>query len=74
MKRNATLAAAAVALSAPVLGHHADTGLDLETVVTFHGTVTEFDWRNPHTYVTVQSAEAGSGHPCLLYTSDAADE
>jgi hypothetical protein len=59
VKRNATLAAAAVALGTPALAHHADTGLDLETVVTFHGTVTEFDWRNPHSYVSVQSAEGG---------------
>ena len=57
MKTHATLAAAVVVLSAPVSAHHADTGLDLETVVTFHGTVTEFDWRNPHSYVSVQSAD-----------------
>ncbi len=59
MKRFATLAATAAVLSAPVLGHHADTGLDLETVLTFEATVTEFDWRNPHTYVSVRRAEPG---------------
>ena len=59
MKRTATFATLGVVLSGPVLGHHADTGLDLETVVTFEGTVTEFDWRNPHTYVSVRTAEPG---------------
>ncbi len=62
MRQLVALMAVVLVPTAPVSAHHADTGLDLETVVTFHGTVTEFDWRNPHTYVTVQSAEAGSGH------------
>ena len=59
MRRVAMLTAAMVVHGSPVLGHHADTGLDLETLLTVEGTVTEFNWRNPHTYLSVQSADVG---------------
>ena len=63
MRTVITISTAILVASLPVSAHHADTGLDLETVVTFHGTVTEFDWRNPHTYVSVRSAEGGGEQP-----------
>ncbi len=46
---------AALALASPVSGHHSDAGLEMDSVVTFEGTVTEFNWRNPHVYFTVES-------------------
>jgi len=48
---------AALALASPVFGHHSDAGLDMNSVVTFEGTVTEFSWRNPHVYVAVESTD-----------------
>ena len=41
----------------PVWGHHSDAGLDMASVTTISGTVTEFAWRNPHVYIAVQTAE-----------------
>ena len=48
-------AAAVLALSSPVFGHHSDAALDMEIVVTFEGNITEFDLRNPHTYFSVET-------------------
>ncbi len=58
MSRITILAAALFVLTSPVLGHHADTGLDLESVLAIEGTVTEFNWRNPHTYLYIESTDA----------------
>lgn len=34
-------------------GHHSDAALQMDTVITLEGTVTEFSLRNPHAYVVV---------------------
>jgi len=47
----------ALLLAAPVSGHHSDSGLDLDTLVTVEGTVTDFSWRNPHVYFTVEATD-----------------
>lgn len=53
------IAAAFALLLAPVVsGHHSDAALDLETVVTLEGTVTEFSLQNPHTYFSVETTNA----------------
>ncbi len=39
----------------PVLGHHSEAPYDAESVVAFQGTVTQFSWRNPHVYITVET-------------------
>ena len=44
---------AAFAVVAPVHAHHSDVGVDMESVVAFEGTVTEFTWKNPHVYFIV---------------------
>ena len=46
----------AVAHSVPA--HHSDADIDMEGVVAFQGTVTEFHWRNPHVYVLVETIAA----------------
>jgi hypothetical protein len=51
------VAAAAIAL--PVLAHHSDAGVDMESVVAFEGTVREFTWKNPHVYVVVEVEQDG---------------
>lgn len=45
---------AAFMMASPVSGHHSDAGIAMESVIAFEGTVTEFNWRNPHVYVSVQ--------------------
>jgi hypothetical protein len=50
--------AAGIASSAS--GHHSNSIFDLESVVTLQGTVSRYEWRNPHVYVYVESRdEAG---------------
>jgi Family of unknown function (DUF6152) len=56
VKLMATVAAALV-LAMPAFGHHSDAALDMKTVTTFAGTVTEFSWRNPHAYFTVDARD-----------------
>jgi hypothetical protein len=37
--------------------HHSDAGLDLDSVVVLEGKVTEFSWKNPHIYFTMQAVD-----------------
>ena len=41
----------------PAWGHHSDAGLDMDSVVAFEGTVTEFAFRNPHVYIGVATTD-----------------
>ena len=47
----------AVATAAPVAAHHSDAGLDMQSLVTLDGTVVEYNWRNPHVYIVVDSLD-----------------
>ena len=55
--RHTTTIAACLLLASPVTGHHSDAGLDMDSVVTFEGTIAEFNWRNPHVYFTVETTD-----------------
>jgi hypothetical protein len=48
----------AVALSAPVLAHHSPAAFDRTKQVTLTGTVKEFRWQNPHTWIEVNVPDA----------------
>ena len=37
--------------SVPTIAHHGVAGYDLTKTITLHGTVTKFDWSNPHVVV-----------------------
>ena len=37
------------------LAHHSDAGLDMDSLVTIDGVVSEFAWRNPHVYIGVET-------------------
>jgi len=49
----ATIFTAASIVSMAAAGHHSDAALQMDTVITLEGTVTEFSLRNPHAYVVV---------------------
>lgn len=49
----ATLAGASLALA-----HHSFTMFDMTKKVTLEGTVTDFQWTNPHVYIEVDVASA----------------
>ena len=55
--KHLTAFVAAFVLISPVLGHHSDAGLDMESVTTIEGTVNEYFWRNPHVYFTVETTD-----------------
>lgn len=51
------LAAASCVLLAPhaLLGHHGTAGYDMSKVITVRGTVTQFEWSNPHCVIYVDA-------------------
>lgn len=54
MRRFLAFAFLALALSAaPVIAHHSAAGIDRTKSVTVNGTVKEFRWQNPHSWIDV---------------------
>jgi hypothetical protein len=49
----------AAMLAAPALAHHSFAMFDNSRSVTLHGTVTSFQWTNPHSYLEL---DADDGH------------
>jgi len=47
----------AVTVASPVSGHHGNSIFDLQSVVTLQGTVSRYEWRNPHVYIYVESRD-----------------
>lgn len=48
-------------LTSHAYSHHSDAALEMDTIVSFEGAVTEFSFRNPHAYFTVKSTQADGG-------------
>jgi Family of unknown function (DUF6152) len=54
-KMRAWIALACIALASQAMAHHNMTALfDFNDRVSLEGTLTKVDWRNPHTYLTVE--------------------
>jgi hypothetical protein len=51
------LAAGAILLSSPVFAHHSTAEYDLTTVTPIKGTVTKFEWSNPHAYIYIETKD-----------------
>ncbi len=51
----------AVAVAAPAFAHHSFAMFDASKVVTVKGTVKEFEWVNPHSWLRVMIADPSSG-------------
>jgi hypothetical protein len=51
----ASLVACLAVLCAPALAHHGVAGYDMTKTVTLHGTVTKFEWSNPHVVVYIDA-------------------
>jgi hypothetical protein len=64
---NKTLIGAAIALSlaagaaAPALAHHSFAMFDFQASKSVTGTVEQFDWTNPHTFIWLQVPEGANG-------------
>lgn len=44
----------AIGISAPALAHHSAAGIDRSKTVTLIGTVKQFGWQNPHSWMEVE--------------------
>ena len=53
--------AAAVVVTSAVSAHHSPTAFNLDSQVTIQGTVSRFDWANPHVDIYVRAATADGG-------------
>ncbi|PWU11461.1 MAG: hypothetical protein C5B51_02565 [Terriglobia bacterium] len=47
------LIAGLVAVGRPAVAHHSFAMFDMSKRVTLNGTVTEFEWTNPHSYIEI---------------------
>jgi len=47
-----------LAVSIPAIAHHGVAGYDLTKTITLHGTVTKFDWSNPHIVIHMDAKNA----------------
>jgi len=53
--------------SGSVWAHHSRANFDQDTVIEFHGVITEYSWRNPHTFATLAvNSESGESKEVLL--------
>jgi hypothetical protein len=59
--RAAALAVLALAGPVPALAHHSFAMFDHVHRITVAGTVTKFDWTNPHVYIELAVADAKGG-------------
>jgi len=51
----------AVAFAAPAFAHHSFAMFDAQKTVTMQGTVKEFEWTNPHSWLRVMVNDEKSG-------------
>ena len=57
--RTLTIAAAgAIAIAGPAMAHHSFAMFDSQKEVTLVGTIREFQWTNPHTWIQVAVPDA----------------
>ena len=59
MNRLVLACAAAVALAAPALAHHSFAMFDQRKIMTLEGTVTQFQWTNPHAFIELDVSTRG---------------
>src|SRR5215813_10318195 len=55
----------AVAFTAPAFAHHSFAMFDAQKTVTMQGTVKEFEWVNPHSWLRIMVNDERIGKPVL---------
>jgi hypothetical protein len=65
MKRVLIASALVLSVVAPVLAHHSPAAFEPTKTVTLVGTVKEFRWQNPHTWIEVLVPNEKGGEPVL---------
>jgi len=56
---------ALAAFSTPAFAHHSFAMFDASKTVTLSGTVKEFEWTNPHSWLRINVTDAKTGKPVL---------
>ncbi len=59
MKRLLATTAALAALALPASAHHSFAMFDQRQIMTLEGTVTEFQWTNPHAFIELDVPQQG---------------
>ena len=57
--RVVAVCAAVIALTAPVVAHHSAAGIDRTKTLVVAGTVKEFRWTNPHSWIDLEVTDKG---------------
>jgi hypothetical protein len=60
----AALTALALCVAGPALAHHSFAMFDRDKSITMSGTVTEFEWTNPHVWIHMSAPDQG-GKPVV---------
>ena len=59
MNRLMLACAAAATMAAPALAHHSFAMFDQRKIMTLEGTVTQFQWTNPHSFIELDVRSGG---------------
>jgi hypothetical protein len=51
MKGKVVFAVGILMVSVPMFAHHSSAAFDTDHLITIKGTVTNFEWTNPHTFI-----------------------
>jgi len=63
MRRICAMALAMLSLvMIPASGHHSAASYDLNQLLTLEGIVTKYEWKNPHTYLQIETTDADGTH------------
>jgi hypothetical protein len=65
VKAVSLIAIAVAAFTAPAIAHHSFAMFDDSKTVTLSGTVKEFEWVNPHSWLRVMVNDEKTGKPAL---------
>ncbi len=60
MNRLLLAAGAAILVAAPALAHHSFAMFNQRQIMTLEGTVTEFQWTNPHAFIEMEVTAGGA--------------
>jgi hypothetical protein len=65
LKAVSLIAIAVAAFTAPAIAHHSFAMFDDQKTVTLQGTVKEFEWVNPHSWLRVMVNDDKTGEPAM---------
>ena len=65
MKRVLIAGVLALSVAAPMHAHHSPAAFEAQKTVTLTGTVKEFRWQNPHTWIEIMVPNEKGGEPVL---------